>query len=129
MTSLLRAAGKLKSQKLALLVAETADVTADTLGSAIDTIALDGDIWFLGMISHGTGTGSAILKVQHADTSGGSYTDVTGVVTIAAAATTGATLDVVVSRASLKRFVKALVDVTGTTAISGQCYAIGIKHV
>lgn len=129
MTSLVRAAGKLKAQKLTLWAPTTADVTADTNGTGVDTKEIEGDLWLYGMISHGTGAGSAVMRIEDSadDSSYAALNPGSGaIVTAACDATHGALLDVLVDRAKVRRYVRAVIDVTGTTAISAVAAVIGV---
>jgi hypothetical protein len=128
MTSLIRAAGKLKANALKLLDAITAGTAVTVSGAAVDILELDGDIWFFGNLGVSGGTGSAIMKVQTAiDSAFTTPVDVTGAVTAASSATVGQALNVVVDKAALSRFVRYVITVTGTTVQAGQLYAIAVK--
>jgi hypothetical protein len=130
MSSIVRAAGKVKADKVVVLAGTVDTTTADATTAAADTIALDGDLWFFAFLSHGTGAGSAIGKFTHCDTSGGSYVAITAVADSAAVdADTPAIVDVVVDRSQVKRYVKFTRDVTGTTSVSGVAFVAGVKHI
>lgn len=92
-----------------------ASVTTTTVSSAIDLDGLEGEILAMLDVSApvaGTTPGLAV-KLTHCDTSGGSYTDVTGGgFTAAASAQTSQSISL--NKNDMKRFVKLSWTISGT---------------
>lgn len=92
-----------------------AAVTGDGLSSAVDIGELSGEIAIILDVSApvaGTTPGLA-CKLQHSDTSGGSYTDVTGGAFTAIADSAGVE-KISLNKDEMKRWVKLNKDISGT---------------
>lgn len=128
MTSIIRAIALIAQEGILKLLGATNDsVVADTNGTAVDLLGMEGSLLFIGFVSHGTGTGSAILKVEGSADGSTGWAAITGLTTVANDANTPKGFEVVKDIAELPRYVRAVRDVTGTTEVSGLCYAIGLK--
>ena len=100
-------------------------VTATGLGSAIDLLGYEGDIAVLLDAEAGGGTITYAVKLTESDTSGGTYTDVTGGGFTTTTANTASLQKIFVNVSNLKRFVKASVTVAGGTG-AGAVAVIGL---
>lgn len=92
-----------------------AAVTSDGLGSAKDLYEYEGDLILIVDVSAPVaGTNPTMdIALHNADTSGGSYTAVSGA-SITQVTDTGASTKINLSRNGLKRFVKLNLDIGGT---------------
>jgi hypothetical protein len=118
-------------------LAPTAERTADLDGTAVDMNDYEGDVVLILDVENG-GTSTLDVKVQSADTQGGSYSDVTtefyldGAVQASAAvafaqASTSANKQVLVfPKSAAKRWIKA-VSTTSTSTHTYSVNAIGAK--
>jgi hypothetical protein len=99
-------------------------VTATKLGSAIDLTNYEGDmVVLLDAEAGGSGVTYAV-KLTASDTSGGTYTDVTGGAFTTTTANTLLLEKIFVNVTDIKRFVKVSVTVVGTGA--GAVSVIGL---
>jgi len=89
-------------------------VTATGVGSAIDLLDYEGDIVSLDAEAGGSGVTYAV-KLTECDTSGGTYTDVSGGGFTTSGANAAATEKISVNTDSIQRFIKASVTVAGGT--------------
>jgi len=102
------------------------DVVAATgLGSAIDLLGYEGDIAVLLDAEAGGAGITYAVKLTESDTSGGTYTDVTGGGFTTTTANTASLQKIFVNVSNLKRFVKASVTVGGGTG-AGAVAVIGL---
>jgi hypothetical protein len=92
-----------------------AAITADGLSSAQDLVAYEGEIILIVDVSAPVaGTNPTMdIALHHADTSGGSYSAVTGG-SITQVTDTAASTKISLNRQDLKRFVKLNMDIGGT---------------
>lgn len=97
-----------------LSVYPVATVTADGLGSAIDLAEYEGEIAIFVAVSAGSGNMTCDINVHNSDTSGGSYTAVTGSA-ITQVTTTASIQKISLDSNELKRFIKLNIDVGGTS--------------
>ncbi len=102
----------------ALSILAAASFAADTNGAGVDIRDYHGLGKFV--LNSGAATGNANatadMKLQHSDASGGTYTDVTGGAFTQVTNPGGASLqELLLNVDSLKRWVRAVVDVGGTT--------------
>lgn len=100
-------------------------VTATGLGSAIDLLGYEGDMAVLLDAEAGGGSITYAVKLTESDTSGGTYTDVTGGGFTTTTANTASLQKIFVNVSNLKRFVKASVTVAGGTG-AGAVAVIGL---
>ena len=100
-------------------------VTATGLGSAIDLLGYEGDIAVLLDAKAGGASITYAVKLTESDTSGGTYTDVTGGGFTTTTANTASLQKIFVNVSNLKRFVKASVTVAGGTG-AGAVAVIGL---
>ncbi len=100
-------------------------VTATGLGSAIDLLGYEGDIAVLLDAEAGGASITYAVKLTESDTSGGTYTDVTGGGFTTTTANTASLQKIFVNVSNLKRFVKASVTVAGGTG-AGAVAVIGL---
>jgi hypothetical protein len=110
-----------KTTQLALL--PTAVGASTTTGSAIDLAGYEGDMVVLLDAAAGGASITFAVKLTHSDTSGGSYTDVTGGAFTTTIANTASRQKLYVNVTDIKRFVKVSLTVaggTGTGALSVQ---------
>jgi len=102
------------------------DVVAATgLGSAIDLLGYEGDIAVLLDAEAGGASITYAVKLTESDTSGGTYTDVTGGGFTTTTANTASLQKIFVNVSNLKRFVKASVTVANGTG-AGAVAVIGL---
>lgn len=94
-----------------------ASVTADGLSAAQDLVDYEGDLLLVIEVSNPVaGTNPTMdCALHHADTSGGSYSAVSGTA-ITQVTTTGSVTSVALNRNDLKRFVKLNKDIGGTSS-------------
>jgi hypothetical protein len=100
----------------------TATVTAST---AIDLLDYEGDIAVVLCAEAGSAGVTYAGKLTEADTSGGSYTDVTGGAFTITAANTASVQKISVNSDNTKRFIKAVVTVAGGTG-AGAVAIVGL---
>jgi len=99
----------------ALLTSQT--ITSTTTGSAVDIQRLDGRgklVLIAGAASAGTAP-TLDVKLTECDTSGGTYTDVTGAAFTQVTDAADSTQSLSINLAGLKRYVKAVATVGGTS--------------
>lgn len=103
-------------------------VTTTAAGSAVDLLDYEGDI-AVSLDAEAGGSGiTYAVKLTEADTSGGSYTDVTGGGFTTSDANAAATEKISVNTNEMKRFIKANVTVAGGTGAGAiSVIAIGSK--
>lgn len=97
-----------------LSVYPVATVTADGLGSAIDLAEYEGELAIFVAVSAGSGNMTCDINVHDSDTSGGSYTAVTGSA-ITQVTTTASIQKISLDSNQMKRFIKLNIDVGGTS--------------
>ena len=90
-------------------------VTATGVGSAIDLLDYEGDIAVSLDAEAGGGSVTYAVKLTECDTSGGTYTDVSGGGFTTSGANAAVTEKISVNTDSIKRFIKASVTVAGGT--------------
>ena len=100
-------------------------VTATATGSAIDLLGYEGDMAVLLDAEAGGASITYAVKLTESDTSGGTYTDVTGGAFTTTTANTASLQKITVNVTSLKRFVKATATVAGGTG-AGAVAVIGL---
>ena len=100
----------------------TATVTAST---AIDLVDYEGDIAVILCAEAGSAGVTYLGKLTESDTSGGSYTDVTGGAFTITAANTASVQKISVNSNDMKRFIKAVVTVAGGTG-AGAVTIVGL---
>jgi hypothetical protein len=100
----------------------TATVTAST---AIDLVDYEGDIAVILCAEAGGASITYLGKLTESDTSGGSYTDVTGGAFTVTAANTASVQKIAVNSDNMKRFIKAVVTVAGGTG-AGAVTIVGL---
>ena len=100
-------------------------VTATATGSAIDLLGYEGDMAVLLDAEAGGASITYAVKLTESDTSGGTYTDVTGGAFTTTTANTASLQKITVNVTSVKRFVKATATVAGGTG-AGAVAVIGL---
>jgi hypothetical protein len=100
----------------------TATVTAST---AIDLVDYEGDIAVILCAEAGGASITYLGKLTESDTSGGTYTDVTGGAFTVTAANTASVQKIAVHSDNMKRFIKAVVTVAGGTG-AGAVTIVGL---
>jgi hypothetical protein len=100
-------------------------VAATATGSAIDLLGYEGDMAVLLDAEAGGASITYAVKLTESDTSGGTYTDVTGGAFTTTTANTASLQKITVNVTSLKRFVKATATVAGGTG-AGAVAVIGL---
>jgi len=103
-------------------------VAATGTGSAVDLVDYEGDLAVVLDAEAGGASITYAVKLTESDTSGGTYTDVTGGAFTTTTANTALVEKISVNTDGMKRFVKASVTVaggTGTGAVS--VVALGSK--
>lgn len=102
------------------------DVTASTkTGSAVDLQDYEGDI-ALSLDAEAGGSGiTYAVKLTESDTSGGTYTDVSGAAFTTTTANTALVEQLVVNSDETKRFIKCVVTVAGGTG-AGAVSVLGL---
>jgi len=99
-------------------------VTATGTGSAVDLQGYEGDMAVLLDAEAGGASITYAVKLTESDTSGGTYTDVTGGAFTTTTANTASLQKIYVNVTSLKRFVKVSITVAGAPApVLSQCWA------
>jgi hypothetical protein len=103
-------------------------VTTTAAGSAVDLLDYEGDI-AVSLDAEAGGSGiTYAVKLTEADTSSGSYTDVTGGGFTTSGANAAATEKISVNTNEMKRFIKANVTVAGGTGAGAiSVIAVGSK--
>ena len=109
------------SQLVALIPSNT--ITATTTGSAVDLLQYTNEVAVILNCSAGGADATCNVKLTHSDTSGGSYTDVTGA-TFTEVGNTASVQKLSVNKNEMKRFVKAVCTVAGTAS-----YKIGVELI
>lgn len=100
-------------------------VAATSTGSAIDLLGYEGDMAVLLDAEAGGASITYAVKLTESDTSGGTYTDVTGGAFTTTTANTASLQKITVNVTNLKRFVKATATVAGGTG-AGAVAVIGL---
>ena len=100
----------------------TTTVTAST---AIDLVDYEGDIAVILCAEAGSSGVTYLGKLTESDTSGGTYTDVTGGAFTITTANTASVQKISVNSDDMKRFVKAVVTVAGGTG-AGAVAIVGL---
>ena len=100
-------------------------VTATKLGSAIDLTNYEGDMVVMLDAEAGGASITYAVKLTASDTSGGTYTDVTGGAFTTTTANTLLLEKIFVNVTDIKRFVKVSVTVAGGTG-AGAVWVIGL---
>lgn len=95
-------------------VVPVATFTSDTNGTGVDISEYSGEAAVTLQASAGTGDMTLNVKLQEADTSGGSYTDISGAA-FTQVTTTASTQKISINTNEVKKFIRAVVDVGGTT--------------
>ncbi len=90
-------------------------VTATGVGSAIDLLDYEGDIAVSLDAEAGGGSVTYAVKLTECDTSGGTYTDISGGGFTTSGANAAVTEKISINTDSIKRFIKASVTVAGGT--------------
>jgi hypothetical protein len=90
-------------------------VTATGVGPAIDLLDYEGDIAVSLDAEAGGGSVTYAVKLTESDTSGGTYTDVSGGGFTTSGANAAVTEKISINTDSIKRFIKASVTVAGGT--------------
>jgi len=103
-------------------------VTATGVGSAVDLLDYEGDI-AVSLDAEAGGSGiTYAVKITQCDTSGGTYTDISGGAFTTTAANTAKTQKISVNTNEIERFVKASVTVAGGTGAGAiSVVAVGSK--
>ena len=101
-----------------------ATFTSDTNGTAVDCGEYDGPVAVVLNCSAGTGDKTCDVKLQSSDTSGGTYGDISGAA-FTQVTTTAGSEKIVVNLAGAKRYVRAVVDVGGTSP----SFIVGVQLV
>jgi hypothetical protein len=115
-----------KTTVLSLLANDV--VTATGIGSAVDLQLYEGDIAVILDAEAGGAGITYAVKLTESDTSGGSYTDVTGGAFTTTTANTALVEKISVNTDGMKRFVKASVTVAGGTGAGAvSVVALGSK--
>ena len=112
-----------KTEVLSLLPNDV--VTATGTGSAVDLVDYEGDIAVVLDAEAGGAGITYAVKLTEADTSGGSYTDVTGGGFTTTTANTASLQKLFVNVTNIKRFVKVSVTVAGGSG-TGAVAVIGL---
>lgn len=126
----IEAAGGRVGQLYVQTLYPVAAVTGDTLSSAIDLAAYEGQIMVVVNVA-AAGSGNTIdLNMKEASTSGGSYTDVASG-SFTQIGNTASQQTLVLNKNALKRYVKLNIDITTGTSISADVAAsiLGFKKV
>jgi len=115
-----------KTTVLSLLANDV--VTATGTGSAVDLLDYEGDIAVILDAEAGGAGITYAVKLTESDTSGGTYTDVTGGAFTTTTANTALVEKISVNTDGMKRFVKASVTVAGGTGAGAvSVVALGSK--
>jgi len=99
-------------------LAPTAERTADLDGTAVDLNDYEGDVVVILDVENG-GTSTLDVKIQSSDTSGGTYSDVTGAA-FTQVSTSASKQVLVFAKSDAKRYVK----VVSTTSTSTHTYSV-----
>jgi hypothetical protein len=99
-------------------LAPTAQRTANLDGTAVDLVDYEGDIVVILDVENG-GTSTLDVKIQSADTSGGTYSDVSGAA-FTQVSTTASKQTLVFAKGDAKRYIKAV----STTSTSTHTYSV-----
>jgi len=103
-------------------------VTATGTGSAVDLVDYEGDLAVVLDAEAGGGSVTYAVKLTESDTSGGSYTDVSGGAFTTTDANTALVEKISVNTNAMKRYIKVSVTVTvGTGAGAVSVLALGSK--
>lgn len=103
-------------------------VTATGTGSAVDLVDYEGDIAVVLDAEAGGASITYAVKLTESDTSGGSYSDVTGGAFTTTTANTALVEKISVNTDGMKRFVKVSVTVAGGTGAGAvSVVALGSK--
>jgi hypothetical protein len=102
-------------------------VTADTTSSAVDLVDYEGDMEFILCAEAGGSGVTYAVKVTEADTSGGSYTDVTDGAFTTTTANTKLTEKISLNTNEMKRYIKVVIDITGSGGGAVCVLALGSK--
>lgn len=115
-----------KTEVLSLLPNDV--VTATGTGSAVDLVDYEGDIAVLLDAEAGGAGVTYAVKLTESDTSGGSYTDVTGGAFTTTAANTASVQKLRLNSDAVKRFIKVSITVAGGTGAGAvSVVALGSK--
>lgn len=101
-----------------IALAPTASRTSNFDGTPVDLNDYEGDVLLVLDVENG-GTSTLDVKIQSADTSGGSYSDVSGAA-FTQVSTTASKQTLVFAKSDAKRFVKAV----STTSTSTHTYSL-----
>ena len=99
-------------------LAPTAERTTDLDGTAVDLVDYEGDIVVILDVENG-GTSTLDVKIQSADTSGGTYSDVSGAA-FTQVSTSASKQTLVFAKSDAKRYIKAV----STTSTSTHTYSV-----
>lgn len=93
-------------------------LTANTNGTGVDVSAYDGVALVTVDLVNTAGTNpTADIKLQHSDTSGGTYTDISGAaITQVTTALTSARTQLALDVSATKKFVRAVFTIGGTSS-------------
>jgi hypothetical protein len=100
-------------------------VTTTGTGSAVDLLGYEGDMAVLLDAEAGSAGVTYSVKLTESDTSGGSYTDVTGGAFTTTTANTASLQKIYVNVTNLKRYVKVSITVAGGTG-AGAVAVLGL---
>ena len=100
-------------------------VTTTGTGSAVDLLDYEGDMAVLLDAEAGSAGVTYAVKLTESDTSGGSYTDVTGGAFTTTTANTASLQKIYVNVTNLKRYVKVSITVAGGTG-AGAVAVLGL---
>ena len=100
-------------------------VTTTGTGSAVDLLGYEGDMAVLLDAEAGSAGVTYAVKLTESDTSGGSYTDVTGGAFTTTTANTASLQKIYVNVTNLKRYVKVSITVAGGTG-AGAVAVLGL---
>lgn len=95
-------------------VVPVASFNADANGTGVDIYEYSGEAAVTLQASAGTGDMTLDVKLQHSDVVGSGYTDITGAA-FTQVTTTASTQKISINTNETKRYVRAVVDVGGTT--------------
>jgi len=103
-------------------------VTATGTGSAVDLVDYEGDLAVVLDAEAGGGSVTYAVKLTESDTSGGSYTDVSGGAFTTTGANTALVEKISVNTNGMKRYIKVSVTVAGGTGAGAvSVLALGSK--
>lgn len=116
------------SKLTVLALAPASAPTGTATGSAVDVADFTGNAKFVLDCAQPAAGETLDVKLQHSDTSGGTYTDATGYAFTQVTNAGGASFQVLdLSVDGLKRFVKVVATKVGTTALPRAVYLVGNK--